>query len=55
MWRNIIGHSIYQIIVLLCMLFFGPSLFDLEFDSETPFYADEEFVLANPQLMLAVD
>lgn len=55
MWRNVIGHSIYQILVLLTLLFFGPYLLDLEFDSDTPFYADEAFVMANPQLMLEVD
>jgi Ca2+ transporting ATPase len=40
MWRNVIGHSIYQILVLLCILFFGQSLFDLEFAADTPFYVD---------------
>jgi P-type Ca2+ transporter type 2B len=30
MWRNVIGQSIYQIIVLCILLFFGQSLLDVE-------------------------
>lgn len=54
MWRNVIGHSIYQILVLLCILFFGQTLFDLEFESDTPFYVDSEYISAHPDLMLTL-
>jgi len=29
MWRNILGQSIYQIIVLIILLFFGPQILDI--------------------------
>jgi Ca2+-transporting ATPase len=31
MWRNIIGQGVYQIVVLLIMLFFGQDIFGLPF------------------------
>jgi magnesium-transporting ATPase (P-type) len=40
MWRNIIGQGIYQILVLLMMLFFGQSIFNLPYVQNTPFYVD---------------
>lgn len=40
MWRNIIGQGIYQIIVLLIMLFGGQTLYGLPFNQSTPFYVD---------------
>lgn len=52
MWRNIFGQGIYQIIVLLVLLFFGQDLFDLPFEQEIPFYADEAYVAANPGFIL---
>jgi len=48
MWRNIIGQGIYQIIVLMTMMFFGQDLFGLPFTPETPFYADPAWVAQNP-------
>ena len=39
MWRNIVGQGIYQIAVLLVILFFGQSIFALPFTPDTPFYA----------------
>lgn len=53
MWRNILGQSLYQITVILVMLFFGSELFNLPFDKKTtPFYADAAFVEANPTYAL---
>lgn len=49
MWRNIIGQGIYQIIVLLVILFLGQDLFDLPFTPETPFYANKEWIALNPE------
>lgn len=48
MWRNIIGQSVWQIIVLLTLLFFGQNIFNLPFDPETPFYATDDWLAANP-------
>ena len=52
MWRNVIGQSILQIAVLLVMLFWGQDLFDLPFEPNTPFYADEAYILLNPSVAL---
>lgn len=42
MWRNIFGHAIYQITVLMVILFFGVSLFDLQnYDVAEPFFVTE--------------
>lgn len=48
MWRNIIGQGIYQIIVLLVLLFYGQTFFDLPFTRTTPFYVDQTYIDANP-------
>jgi len=46
MWRNIIGQAIFQIVVLLVMLFCGKDIFDLQYETDTPLYATEDW-LAN--------
>lgn len=38
MWRNIFGHAIYQVIVLLILIFKGAQLFNL-----TNYYPNEPF------------
>lgn len=38
--------------MLLVLLFFGQDLFDLPFTPETPFYADADFILTNPEFTL---
>lgn len=39
MWRNIVGHAIYQIAVLLTILFWGAQLFNLtNYDDAQPFF-----------------
>lgn len=56
MWRNIVGHGIYQIIVLLVLLFEGAYLFDLkDFAAEDPFFvtqfwADENLNNVDPAI-----
>lgn len=40
MWRNIVGQGIYQIIILLVMLFIGQDIFELPFEPTEPFYID---------------
>lgn len=54
MWRNIIGQGIYQIIVLLVILFYGQTFFQLPFTSTTPFYVDQTYLDANPGQGLAL-
>lgn len=46
MWRNVLGQSIFQIIVLLVLLFCGGSLFNIEFEQSDNFYYDENDVTA---------
>jgi calcium-translocating P-type ATPase len=48
MWRNIIGQSIFQIIILLVLLFEGGKLFNIDYEQSDPFYPTAEQVLANP-------
>ena len=48
MWRNIIGQSIYQIIVLLVLMFKGGDIFDISYEKSDPFYPTSEQVLDNP-------
>jgi hypothetical protein len=39
MWRNVIGHGIYQIIVLMVILFQGANIFGLDVGvGDTPFF-----------------
>lgn len=41
MVRNIIGQALYQIIVMLTLMFFGPLMFDINYDYvNTTFYDD---------------
>ena len=46
MWRNVLGQSIFQIIVLLVLLFCGGSLFNIEFEQSDNFYYDKADVTA---------
>ena len=47
MWRNIIGQAIFQIIVLLVLLFRGGEMFNIVYDQSDPFYPTLEQVEAN--------
>lgn len=38
MWRNIVGQGIFQIGVLMCLLFFPMQLLGLQYDASMPFY-----------------
>jgi Ca2+ transporting ATPase len=38
MWRNIIGQAIFQIVVLIVLLFYGKKLFGLNYTDDTLFY-----------------
>ena len=38
MWRNILMHGVMQIGVLLALLFKGPSMFNLDYERDDPFY-----------------
>jgi len=48
MWRNIVGQSIYQIIVLLVLMFKGGDIFNVPFEQSDPFYPTGEQVAENP-------
>jgi len=56
MWRNIIGHAIYQIAVLMIILFLGVDIFNLQaYDKDEPFFvtkfwAEENVNSENPVL-----
>ena len=48
MWRNVIGHGIYQIIVLMVILFEGATIFGLAVgNSEMPFFVTKFWVDEN--------
>jgi magnesium-transporting ATPase (P-type) len=38
MWRNILGHALYQVVVLLCIIFGFKQWFELDFNESTPDY-----------------
>lgn len=48
MWRNIVGQSIYQIIVLLVLMFKGGDIFNIAYEQSDPFYPTGEQVAENP-------
>jgi P-type Ca2+ transporter type 2B len=52
MWRNIFGHSIYQIAVLLTILYAGPQYVD-GYNAEDPFFVTKFWAENNPTLPLA--
>jgi magnesium-transporting ATPase (P-type) len=45
MWRNIVGQGMFQITVLIVMLFAGKAIFGFEYDDELDFY----YTVAQPQ------
>jgi len=48
MWRNIIGHAIYQIAVLMTILFWGVQLFGLAaYDDAEPFFVTKYWAQQN--------
>ena len=48
MWRNIIGHAIYQIAVMMVILYYGVTLFNLpNYDKEEPFFVTKFWALDN--------
>lgn len=48
MWRNIFGHAIYQVIVLLILIFKGAQLFNLtNYNPNEPFYVTKEWANDN--------
>lgn len=48
MWRNIFGHAVYQVIVLLILTFEGAQLFNLtNYDPDEPFYVTEVWAKNN--------
>jgi len=42
MWRNVIGQSIFQITVLLVLLFKGGDIFDIPYLQSDPFYPTDK-------------
>ena len=45
MWRNIVGQALFQIAVLVTMLFGGKQIFGLDYDDSSPFYTVVENVI----------
>lgn len=39
MWRNIVGQSLFQIAVLIVILFGGKAIFGYNYDDKDPFYS----------------
>jgi len=45
MWRNIFGHAIYQVVVVMTFLYAGVGIFNLQdYDKDEPFFVDENWV-----------
>jgi len=44
MWRNVIGQSIFQIIVLLVLLFCGGDIFGIDYHKEDDFYISADYI-----------
>ena len=52
MWRNIVGHGVYQMIVLLIFLFAGSAIFSLPYEQEEPFWVNAEYMLSHPDAVM---
>ena len=48
MWRNIFGQSIYQIAVLLTLLFCGKDWFGFTYTDDTPLITTQKWLNSNP-------
>jgi P-type Ca2+ transporter type 2B len=48
MWRNIFGQGIYQIVVLLLLLFCGKDWFGFTYTEDTPLVTTNSWLEANP-------
>ena len=48
MWRNILMHGVMQIGVLLALLFKGPSMFNLDYERDDPFYPNQDWIESHP-------
>ena len=48
MWRNILMHGVFQIGVLLSLLFKGGSLFGISYNENDPFYPNSDWIAAHP-------
>merc|ERR1719215_949811 len=44
MWRNIFGHALYQIIILMLLLVWGRDWFNLPYDNSDPLYANASWL-----------
>ena len=49
MWRNVLGQSIFQIIVLLVLMFKCGDIFGIEYEQSWPFYPTQEQLDAHPE------
>jgi magnesium-transporting ATPase (P-type) len=52
MWRNITGQAIYQIGVLVVLLFGGPRIFDINYPENTQFYLSDEIAGVNREFQI---
>lgn len=48
MWRNIFGHSVLQIIILLVILIWGQDIFNLSYEEGDPFFIDNAYLEKHP-------
>ena len=48
MWRNILMHGVYQIGVLLTLLFKGSDLFGIQYSNSDPFYPNADWIAEHP-------
>ena len=48
MWRNILMHGVYQIGILLTLLFRGGQIFGIDYSESDPFYPNADWIAAHP-------
>jgi len=48
MWRNILMQGLLQVGVLLTLLFYGSSLFGIDFERDDPFYPNASWIAEHP-------
>jgi len=52
MWRNIVGQALYQIGILVVILFAGPRLFDIEYEDNGFYITSDGFDAITVQMKL---
>lgn len=52
MWRNVVMQAVYQIVILLVLMFKGGDIFGIPYLQSDPFYPTEKEIVENPERAL---